>query len=202
MMLRSTLQAVALVTALQAVTASSALTQATIEIAIGDGPFEGFNDLTRGAARRAVLRAAADVWQGALRSPVPIRVHATMDPLTPCTSVSGLLGLGGAEQVFSGFPGAPRNNTWYPSALADYLAASDQDPNSHDINLTINSNLNTPNCLDNKDWWYGIGAAPDGTISLFNVVLHEIAHGLGFSTYVKVASGEKFFGKDDIYMTS
>ena len=138
-----------------------------------------------------------------LDSSVPIRVRAMMDPLTPCTPTAGVLGRAGTTTVLRDFPGAPRANTWYPVALANRLAGSDQDPNSDDIDATFNSDVDdNPNCLSTLDWWYGVGApAPAGTISFFDTLLHELGHGLGVQSFVQVQTGARLQGRDDIYMT-
>jgi hypothetical protein len=215
MRLRPTIAASVLGLALQGAAASGALALAQIDIINADGPNEGFNSptvvpavpgnpaTTRGAQRLTVFRAAADVWENVLNSAVPIRVRAVMDPLTPCSPTAGVLGRAGTTTVFRDFPGAPRANTWYPAALANRLAGSDQDPGSDDIDASFNSDVDeNPGCLSSLDWWYGIGApAPAGTISFFDTLLHELGHGLGVQSFVQVGSGVRFLGRDDIYMS-
>lgn len=115
---------------LQSVLVSSAFAAAQIVIVSGDGPNEGFNDTTPvapvagnagttlGEQRTNAFRAAADVWEAILTSPVEITVDAVMDPLTPCSATAGVLGRAGTNAVFRDFANAPLANTWYPSALA------------------------------------------------------------------------------------
>src|SRR5439155_14419220 len=41
---------------------------------------------------------------------------------------------------------------------------------------------------------------PAGTIDFVSVVVHELGHGLGFLTFVDLASGAKMLGFDDTFM--
>src|SRR5262249_59824059 len=65
---------------------------------------------------------------------------------------------------------------------------------------TLNSSVGTPGCLDSSAWYYGLDAnPPSGQIDLVAVVLHELGHGLGFLTFVDLASGAKFLGLNDTF---
>jgi len=187
---------------------------ATITILNADGPGEGFNDPTPRAAvfgnagttlgqqRLNAFTAAAAYWSNRLSSSVPITVRAQMNPLT-CTANSGVLGAAGPQNFFGNFPNAPRLDTWYPSALANTLSGSVLDPTTPDMAAQFNSLLDTdPNCLTGLDWWYGVGGeTPASTVSFYQVLVHEIAHGLGFLTIVNLSSGATAEGFDDIFMT-
>ena len=194
----------------------STATAATIVLNNLDGSNEGFNDnsppfpnqtnnqgTTLGTQRLAVFQAAADFWGSRLTSDVVIRISANMDPL-PCSAFSANLGSAGAIDSFSDFPGAPRANTFYPVALANSLAGEDLTPGSgpinNDIRAVFNVSIdNNTNCLP-SNWWLGINSpAPPGTISLFDSVVHEIAHGLGFASLVNTATGAKPAGLDDAF---
>jgi len=185
---------------------------ATITIVNLDGAGEGFNDPTPVAAvggnmgttigqqRLNVFQRAADIWGAKVSSSVPIRVGASFDSLF-CTANSATLGSAGAVAVFADFAGAPVTNTWYPSALANALAGMDLDPGTDDIRAQFNSNIGTPGCLSSLSWYYGLdGNPPSGTLELLNTVMHEVAHGLGFQTFIDVSTGAKFYGFDDTYM--
>ena len=199
--------------------ASSALA-ANLTLVPLDDPGEGFNDptpvapvtgnpgTTLGEQRLAVFEAALFVWGQSLASDVNILVVADFDDLE-CDQQGGVLGFAGAFNAFRNFPGALRTETWYPSALADSLAGMELDDDlapgvpSPDIVATFNSAVDNSFCLGNVDWFYGIGVpAPPGSIDLFSTVLHELAHGLGFATFVDEATGEKSppTGFDDTYM--
>lgn len=196
------------------VVSSASLGAATIQILNADGAGEGFNDpsprapvvgnpgTTLGQQRLNAFAAAASYWAGRLSSQVPIAVYARMDPL-PCTPTSGTLGAAGPTDAFVDFPGSTRAATAFPSALANALRGLDLDPATPEIQATFNSSVDSdPNCLTGLVWWYGVGATPPpGTESFYETVLHELAHGLGFLTFVNLETGERIEGFDDIYMT-
>lgn len=168
----------------------------TITINNGDAAGEGFNDTspvapvagnsgtTLGQQRLNVFQAAADYWETKLDSDVEIIIDADMSPLS-CNSSGGVLGSAGPESIFRNFGSAPVADTWFPVALANSLAGIDIDPEA-DIGATFNSAIdNNDNCLFGMNWSYVIGVPqPAGSIGLYDVVLHEIGHGLGFITFV------------------
>jgi integrin beta-like protein len=189
---------------------------ATITVVNLDGAGEGFNDAgaadadstaggntgtTLGAQRLQAFQFAANIWGGLLDSSVVIRVGAVMDPLT-CDATSATLGRAGPNQGFQGFTGALRAKTVYPSALANKLAATDLDSTTDDISATFNSSIGTT-CALPTVWYYGLNGAPPGNkIDFVAVVLHELGHGLGFLTFVDLATGAKPGGGayDDAFM--
>jgi len=177
-----------------------------------DGAGEGFNDntpaspvggntgTTIGAQRLQVFEHAASMWELIVDSKVTIRVEAKFDPLT-CTATSAVLGSAGTKTAHRDFTKAPVSNTYYAAALANSLAGRDLS-SSADIAATFNSDIdNNDACLNNTNWYYGLdGVRPGGTYEMLSVVLHEIGHGLGFQTFVDLTTGEKFLGKNDIFM--
>jgi hypothetical protein len=176
-----------------------ALASATITIVNADGAGEGFNDptpatpiggnpgTTIGAQRLFVFQYAAKVWGQLLKSNVTILVHANFDPQT-CDSVSGVLGSAGPTTALANFSGAIFTNTWYHPALANKLAGTDLSPSTNDINATFNSSVGGTNCL-RPGWYYGIDGNEGSQIELLPVVLHELGHGLGFSTNTNGQTG-------------
>jgi hypothetical protein len=200
---------------------SPAFANSTITIVNADGPGEGFNDpgpadpastaggnpgTTIGAQRLYAFQFAANIWGNILDSKVPIIVQASFDPLT-CTATSATLGAAGAIQIFANFPNAPVTNTWYHAALANKLAGVDLAPgpplsNADDIVAFFNSSLNgNPACLGGRRWYYGTDANEGTNIDLVAVLLHEFAHGLGFSNFVNEATGANTASLTDIYST-
>ncbi len=162
---------------------------------------------TLGAQRKASFEAAADWWGFKLTSNVPIVVGAQMVPLS-CNATSATLGSAGTTFIFRDFINAPLAGTWYHSALADKLRDVELNPTAEDVGATFNSSIDNNNaCLNGINWYYDIvpGPGPAGTISFFDVVLHEIGHGVGVSTFVNLSTGQKCCGPpvrfNDIYMT-
>ena len=187
-----------------------AAANATFTVLNLDGPDEGLNDptpfpgalgnpaMTLGEARRNVLDAAADFWGGLLASAVSIRVAARFNPLGGGSS-SATLGLG-TPSLLANYAGAPFTETWIPSALADKLAGVDKDPGDDDLEIELNSDVDGPVVLGSSVFYYGLDGNPPGDdVDLFTVVLHEIAHGLGFSSAVSELTGSKPLGFDDLF---
>lgn len=192
---------------------------ATIAIINKDGPSEGFNDptpftpvggntaTTLGAARLNAFQHAANVWGGLVNSAVVIIIDATFDPLY-CDATSATLGSSYVPMWFASFPGA-LNKTLYVQALANALINNgDQDPNSADMVINFNSNLGQPGCLTGHFFYLGLDGQlqSPSQIDFVSVALHEITHGLGFTTTVNRATGEKAkiggIEYDDVYMKS
>lgn len=183
-----------------------------------DQPGQGLNDptpaspqggnagATVGEQRRIVYQFAADLWGAVLRSDVEIRVGASFSPLR-CDSTGTVLGSAGAANIYVlTRNGDPATATLYHAALADALLGRDlQNGTGTDINTRFNAsygNLNpdgTP-CAPGAGWYYGLdGNTPEGKTDFLNVVMHEIAHGLGFSGFGNVSTGAPLAGYRDIY---
>ncbi|MDJ0836943.1 MAG: CARDB domain-containing protein [Acidobacteriota bacterium] len=185
---------------------------ATIVILNADAAGEGFNDptptspvggndgATLGQQRLNAFQHAADILGQMINSDVTIVVESNFDPLT-CSSSSAVLGSAGAKNVARNFPGAPERDTWYHMALANAIAGSDLNGETAEIRARFNSSMdNNNNCLSGAGWYYGLDGNPGRNIDLVSVLLHEFAHGLGFSTFVNGRTGQRFLGMNDVYM--
>lgn len=148
-------------------------------------PVGGNNGTTLGEQRLIAFRFAADIWSARLNSDVPIRIRAQFVPLAP-----NVLGSAGAINVVRDFPNAPLPNTFYHIALANSLAGFDLIPTNDDINTNFSTNFNFYLGLDNNH-----GQQND----LVAVLLHEFAHGLGFSQFANLTSGALIGGFPDVY---
>ncbi len=186
---------------------------AVITILNNDGAGEGFNDptpaapvggnpgVTVGQQRLNVFQEAGNIWGALLPSTVTIIVRAQFNPQT-CTATSAVLGSAGPSQVWTDFAGALIPNTWYHVALANKLASVDLNPALYDINATFNSNINgSPTCLGGRSWYYGYDGNEGTGVELLPVVLHEMGHGLGFSTLVS-STGAENGGRPDRFERS
>lgn len=184
--------------------AGQSFASATITIVNGNAAGVGFNDptpaapvggnpgTTIGQQRLLAFQRAAEIWGATLDSKVEIRVLATFEPLS-CTATAATLGSAGTRTIWANFPGAEFLNTWYHSALANKLAGADlnppPDPFESDIRARFNSNLGNPGCLTGTGWYYGFDRNHGNQIDLVTVLLHEFAHGLGFSQFASVTTG-------------
>ena len=200
-------------TAVMALTAASAAHSADIIVVNFDPPGVGFNDptpvepvggnpgTTLGEQRLNVFAVAAQSWGAELQSDVPIFLGALFSPLA-CSPTGGVLGSAGPTSVFANFPGAKIDEIWYVGALADSLAGADLDPGFIDLIAFFNGDIGVnPDCLTGQNWYNGFDHDNDPTseIDLLSVVMHEMAHGLGFLELIDEASGEPFFGLFDTY---
>jgi hypothetical protein len=139
-------------------------------------PVGGNTGTTLGEQRLKAFEYAASLWAQRLRSAVPIRIRAQFTPLG-----TNVLGSAGPREVFRDFPNAPLPGTWYHVALANALAGEDLSPTNDDINANFSTLFNFYLGLDNH--------APAGQNDLVAVLLHEFAHGLGFSQNASLTTG-------------
>lgn len=175
---------------------------ATLVIVNNDGAGEGFNDptpaapvggnpgTTVGQQRLNLFQYAANIWGALLPSTVTIQVRSQFNPQT-CTATSAVLGSAGPVTIHRDFAGALYPGTWYHAALANRLNFTDLSAANPDINATFNSNINgSATCLGGTSWYYGFdGLEPALTVELLPVLLHEMGHGLGFSTNTSGTTG-------------
>ena len=124
------------------------------------------------AEAEAAFIFAVSIWGTHLESVVPIRVRAVFEPLDAQTlAATGPACVEMRDDL-------PFRATWYPVALAEAILSSELNPvgvsvcPGVDITATFNSNI---------DWYFGAdGNTPRGQYDFATVVLHELAHGLGF----------------------
>ena len=122
-----------------------------------------------------------------------------------------MLGSAGTLYIWSDFPGIPPfpgaefPSTWYHQALANKRAGfqlnTDPDPTyqNSDLRARFNVNLGNPGCLTGIGWYLGLDTNHGSQIDLVTVLLHEFAHGLGFSQFASVSTGAQIAGQTDVY---
>jgi PA domain len=150
-------------------------------------PVGGNTGTTLGQQRLIAFEHAAAIWSARLDSAVPIRIRAQFTPLG-----TNVLGSAGPVSVVRDFTNAPLAGTWYHVALANKLAGVDLLPASDDINANFSTLFNFYLGLDGNH-----GALND----LVAVLLHEFAHGLGFSQNANLTTGVLLGGFPDHYNT-
>jgi hypothetical protein len=174
-------------------TAGEGLNDPTPAVPVGGNP-----GTTLGEQRRLVVEWAADILGQLLPSDVQIRVRVSFDPQT-CGYEGALAGSAGPLSVHRDFTGAGFADTWYPQSLANKQAGVDLAPGLDDIRARFNRSLDDPVCLGPEGWYYGFDGEAGPNVDLVPVVLHELAHGLGFTSLVSLADGSGFDGSLDIY---
>ncbi|MDG4552045.1 MAG: CARDB domain-containing protein, partial [Candidatus Contendobacter sp.] len=157
--------------------------QATITVNfLPAGVVDGDNCITWPEQPKAAFSYAANLWASQLQSSVPITIDACWANNLP----AGVLGHGGPNNFFRNFSGAPLTNTWYSVPAANALHGSDLDPAQSDIYSAYSSTFS---------WYFGTdGNTPPGQVDFVSVVLHEIAHGLGFLGSMQVSGGQGSWG--------
>lgn len=142
-----------------------------------DVTYVGFPDDAKAAFQRAV-----DIWAYSLRSTVNIKVTAYWESLD-----DGVLGSANTTNYYRNFSGAREVNTYYPIALAEKLAGKDINSiNEDDIYCRFNSDM---------PWYFGTSSSvPSNTFDFTSIVLHELGHGLGFVSSMRVAGTQGSYG--------
>lgn len=116
---------------------------------------------------------AVTIWESIIESDITIYVHANWTELG-----DGVLGNCGPESYITDFENIPHENSYYPIALAEKLSKTEiTGSNEPDISANFNSTTN---------WYYGTDLdtpTPDSLYNFVTVVLHEMAHGLGFTGF-------------------
>jgi hypothetical protein len=170
-------------------------------------PIGGNPGLTLGAQRLNTFQKATDILETFLDIQMDVKVDASFSSLS-CSAESGLLGSAGSTGGLINSENAPLANTIYPIALANNLALQDYNSTSAEISATFNANIdNNANCFNGVNWYYGYddptlaGAAYVNDISFLSVVIHELLHGLGVSSWVS-SNGALFSGYMDAYSTN
>lgn len=212
--MRAILRTAAAVAVLTLGCISSALAAGRIIIVNGNLPGVGFNDptpaapiggnngATLGEQRMNVFQRAANIWTQTLNPQVDVYVWARFVPLPP-----NVLGAAGPIRASRGFPGAEFPDLWYHEALANQQRGFDAlphdptfEPNEEDleppadeISALFSTEINFYLGFDNKE------ESVPGTQDLLVVVLHELAHGLGFSNLIDETTGEQFLGFGDMF---
>lgn len=131
-------------------------------------------------AAQTAIDHAAGIWGGILESTVDIKVRVLWFPLGGTTL--GITFPNGRRD----FAGAPLQQTWYASALANSIAGTELNPGESDMDVYLNGGTN---------WYLGTDGLPaPGQHDLVTVALHEMGHGLGFVGLSKKVAGQGSLG--------
>lgn len=125
---------------------------------------------------RGAINAAVGQWGEALNTPLPVVVSVSW----VCLGDPGILGYAGASQIYQ-LAELP-TSFGYPNALANALTGRDLNGSEPEVRVVLNAELAAANnCSFASDSWHtGLATPPATKVDMVSVVLHEVAHGLGF----------------------
>ena len=119
---------------------------------------------------KPAIQAALNIWSDNWSSSVPVDVVINYVPL----GTSGIIAAASPVNYFQNFKGAPDPTIYYTSAMANALAGKNLDPNNPQISINVNSTV------ANSLYLATDGKCPTNLYDLESIILHEMAHGLGF----------------------
>lgn len=140
---------------------------------------------------KKAFQYGVDIWSYLIKSPVTIKILASWEPME-----NGVLGSCGPTSFYT-FAQSPDENVYYPIAVVEKMLGREVNgENEPEMEANFNS--------DKTNWYYGTdGNPPSGKHDLVTTVVHEIAHGLGYtgSMYVedlgRTSIGHYGFGEFD-----
>ena len=151
-------------------------------------PVGGNPGTTVGAQRLAAFREAANIWAAALDSRVPVVIDARFGPLA-CAAGRIQLGEAGATGLVANQPGLPRD-VYVPMPLADRLAEVDLGSRRGRHRSHLQRQPAPSAAASAAGLVLRVRRQAAGNdINLISVVLHELGHGLGFSSGVNDDTG-------------
>ncbi|HKI89419.1 MAG TPA: T9SS type A sorting domain-containing protein [Draconibacterium sp.] len=125
---------------------------------------------------------AVSLWELIIESPIPIYVQANWR-----TQAENVLGSCAPTDYYNNFEGAPHEDRFYPISAVEKITNKEiTGSGTPDINADFNKNV---------EWYFGTdGNTPDSLYDFVSVVMHEMAHGLGFTGFFYVAGGAGTYG--------
>lgn len=124
------------------------------------------------------IKEAFKIWESILISNIPINTHIYWENLGNSTLANAA-----SSKVYKNFSNAPNRDIWYPSSLAESIHGKNLNGNEADIVLKINKNM----------VWSVQNPDHPEAYDLVSVILHEIAHGIGFLSSFEKKEDEKIY---------
>lgn len=136
---------------------------------------------------KLAFQKAIEIWENYVVSSVPIKIKATWSG----DLAENTLARSSATRIVSNFSNAPYSEVWYVIPLAEALAGEDLNNGDVDITITLNRRIS---------WYTGLDGSPSSSqYDLVSIGLHEIAHGLGFSSSFKTNdTNQGTWGQSDL----
>ena len=121
-------------------------------------------------AYHEAIQAAVDIWSINFTSKVEVKVQVIWERQATSTTLASA----SPGKFHTNFKNIPDKDLWYASALADAISGEDIEPTIPEVTIRINS-TNGPMLYLGTD-----GNCPSTKYDLETMILHEMAHGLGF----------------------
>ncbi|MGL1887428.1 MAG: T9SS type A sorting domain-containing protein [Reichenbachiella sp.] len=133
------------------------------------------------------IEEAILIWDSQINTTVPIKIK-----LQWTDTGSSTLAKTKPSSYLKNFSHQTPAVVWYPIALAEKIAGKElNNAQDYEIEIVINKMGN---------WYYGLDQLPaDDQYDLLSILLHEIAHGLGFLSDAKDTGGGISFSSDDSF---
>lgn len=127
---------------------------------------------------------AINIWENFIRTTIPINIKIAWTALS-----NNALASSQPTKLYRNFNSAEFQDDWYPVALAEKLEGRELNGKDEpDIFISINNAIS---------WHFGTDAHPPADKTDFTtILLHEIAHGLGFLSSAKVADSLGYFDEE------
>ncbi|MFV0522896.1 MAG: DUF4214 domain-containing protein [Acidimicrobiales bacterium] len=125
---------------------------------------------------QTIVQAAVDDWNAVLSTNgAPVEITSQWSSLGP-----NVLGAGGPNGLVR-HANLPRPDLFYPYSLANAMLGGDVDPSRAEGIMVLSADVN---------WYVGTGSPTSGAqMDLYSVVLHELAHALGFISSASNSGG-------------
>lgn len=187
-------------------------------------PVGGNPGTTLGQQRRNALQEALRQLASGLDSETPITVRACWAALAVETDGRTTLAQAGPDAfviddrsltldasgaTFRPSPFLSEKYAFHAAAPAARLAGTracslrgGDCADSTDMTVTFNRRIGESGVLGGQRFYLGYNTAPAGTLDFVGVAVHEMGHGIGFASLVRLGSspvGAKPLGRDDIY---
>jgi hypothetical protein len=153
-----------------------------------DAAGKGFKDPTLGPARRAAFEITMYVFSVSLKGTVPITVDTAFSYDAP--EDAGYSD-GWPNTFLRNFNGVPAG-VWYPSSLANQLTGVDNNPNTSDMTLVFNGELDINGGPSGERWYYGWDGNAGGNVDFITEVAHGFFRGAGMYTLLNPKNGEYY----------